>query len=481
MRPIAPTNRLVRAVGFLPLALLAAYVCVLGLDIGGPGVEDFFGTWVYNVLIAASALLCVVRAVAVPAERVVWVLVGLALTCWTASELHFELVLDDERLTPFPSVGDWLFLAFYPLVYAAFVLLARLRIREFQGSLWLDGLIASLGVASVTGAILLPAISGEDWDTLGAVVNLAYALGDILLLSLVVGVFSLTGWRPGRPWALLGVGLALVVVADAAFIGLSTANAYAEGSLIDALWPAATLTMGYAAWQAIPPRRDIQLEGARLFMVPCLVALLALTVLAVSSIGDLSAVALGSATATLALVIVRLAFTLAENQRRLATSRREAQTDALTRLANRRRLAHDLEEELALAVRDSQGALLLFDLDGFKGFNDRFGHPAGDALLARLGEALRTAMLDGARAYRLGGDEFCVLVPAGAMDVTRIERAATEALSEAGEDYTVTASTGKVFFPAEGTTFAQVLSVADARLYADKAARRSMAGRGSAG
>jgi two-component system, cell cycle response regulator len=179
------------------------------------------------------------------------------------------------------------------------------------------------------------------------------------------------------------------------------------------------------------------------------------------------------ATATLAVVIVRLAVTQAENQRRLAASRREAHTDALTRLGNRRRLAHDLEEELEMALRDSQGALLLFDLDGFKGFNDRFGHPAGDALLSRLGAALRKAMRDGARAYRLGGDEFCVLVPAGSSDVELIERAATDALREKGTDYAVAASSGKVIFPAEGRTFAQVMSVADARLYSDKAQRRS--------
>jgi diguanylate cyclase (GGDEF)-like protein len=473
VRSIAPTSWALRALAFVPPILFAAYACVLAFDLGAAGLEDFFSTWVYNFLIAAAALLCVTRAVAVPAERIVWVLVGLALTCWTASELHFELFLADEDSTPYPSVGDWLFLAFYPLVYAAFVLLARLRIREFQSSLWLDGLIASLGVASVTAALVTPFITLEKSDTLGSAVNLGYALGDVVLLSLVVGVFSLTAWRPGRPWALLGIGLALVAVADIAFFVLSAEDVYFEGSLIDLLWPAAMLTIGYGAWQAIPPRRDIRLDGARLFLVPCLVALLALAVLAV---GSFRAVPVGPvlATATLALVIVRLAVTLAENQRRLAASRREAHTDALTRLGNRRRLAYDLQEELELAVRDSQGALLLFDLDGFKGFNDRFGHPAGDALLARLGDALRKAMRDGARAYRLGGDEFCVLVPAGAPNIARIESLAAHALVEQGDDYSVAASSGKVIFPAEGSTFAQVLSVADARLYTDKAERRSL-------
>ena len=472
MRSIAPTSRPLRALGIVPAILLIAYACVLALDLGGPALPDFFSTWAYNFLIASAALLCVTRAVAVPAERIVWVLVGLALSCWTASELHFELFLAEEESTPYPSVGDWLFLAFYPLVYAAFVLLARLRIREFQRSLWLDGLIASLGMASVTAALVTPFITLERSDTLGSAVNLAYALGDVVLLSLVVGVFSLTAWRPGRPWALLGIGLVLVAVADIAFFLLSAEDIYFEGSLIDLLWPAAMLTIGYGAWQAIPPRRDIRLDGARLFLVPCMVALLALAVLAV---GSFRALPVGPilATATLALVILRLAITLAENQRRLAASRLEAHTDSLTRLGNRRRLAHDLEEELDLAVRDSQGALFLFDLDGFKGFNDRFWQPAGDALLTRLADELRRAMRDGARAYRLGGDEFCVLAPAGAPDLARIERRAAAALRENGDDYAVAASSGKVIFPAEGSTFAQVMSVADARLYADKAQRRS--------
>ena len=472
MRSIAPNSPLLRALALVPAVLFGAYACVLALDLGGSALQEFFSTWVYNFLIAAAALLCVTRAVAVPAERIVWVLVGLALSCWTASELHFELFLADHEFTPYPSVGDWLFLAFYPLVYAAFVLLARLRIREFQRSLWLDGLIASLGMASVTAALVTPFITLERSDTLGSAVNLAYALGDVVLLSLVVGVFSLTAWRPGRPWALLGLGLVLVAVADIAFFVMSAEDIYFEGSLIDLLWPAAMLTIGYGAWQAIPPRRDIRLDGARLFLVPCMVALLALAVLAV---GSFRALPVGPilATATLALVILRLAITLAENQRRLAASRLEAHTDSLTRLGNRRRLAHDLEEELDLAVRDSQGALFLFDLDGFKGFNDRFGHPAGDALLTRLADELRRAMRDGARAYRLGGDEFCVLAPAGAPDLARIERRAAAALRENGDDYVVAASSGKVIFPAEGSTFAQVMSVADARLYADKGQRRS--------
>ena len=85
MCSIAPTSRLLRALGIAPAILLIAYACVLAVDLGGQVLQDFFSTWVYNFLIASAALLCVTRAVAVPAERIVWVLVGLALSCWTAS------------------------------------------------------------------------------------------------------------------------------------------------------------------------------------------------------------------------------------------------------------------------------------------------------------------------------------------------------------------------------------------------------------
>ena len=70
----------------------------------------------------------------------------------------------------------------------------------------------------------------------------------------------------------------------------------------------------------------------------------------------------------------------------------------------------DLEAALEPRPRTS---LAIFDLDGFKHYNDTFGHPAGDLLLIRLSERLRDAAAEhGARAYRMGGDEFCVLGPA---------------------------------------------------------------------
>ena len=88
------------------------------------------------------------------------------------------------------------------------------------------------------------------------------------------------------------------------------------------------------------------------------------------------------------------------------TLREQAMTDALTRLGNRRRLSTDLGGRLVQASPESPVLLMLFDLDGFKAYNDTFGHIAGDALLARLGHQLQAAVSGVGDPYRLGGDEF---------------------------------------------------------------------------
>jgi diguanylate cyclase (GGDEF)-like protein len=167
-------------------------------------------------------------------------------------------------------------------------------------------------------------------------------------------------------------------------------------------------------------------------------------------------------------------FTLSGSRRTLQA---EASTDSLTGLANRRNLVADLERRLERGHEASPCALMLFDLDGFKGYNDSFGHLAGDALLQRLGRALTGALRSTGKAYRLGGDEFCVLTDAALR--TGVERASVDALSERGEGFNIGASFGTVLLPAEATAPTEALRVADQRMYAQKNSGRATAGRQS--
>jgi diguanylate cyclase (GGDEF)-like protein len=181
---------------------------------------------------------------------------------------------------------------------------------------------------------------------------------------------------------------------------------------------------------------------------------------------------------SIALVVVALALLvfaaisfLAQHRLLVATS----MTDALTGIPNRRQLKADLDQGLKQASRDRPLLLLLFDLNGFKAYNDTFGHPAGDALLIRLAKALNTAMTDhGGSAYRLGGDEFCVLAAVAPDNTTPIVAAASQALSEHGGGFSITASYGAILLPQESQDVVEAMRLVDQRMYAQKtSARRS--------
>jgi diguanylate cyclase (GGDEF)-like protein len=157
-----------------------------------------------------------------------------------------------------------------------------------------------------------------------------------------------------------------------------------------------------------------------------------------------------------------------ENRALLEASRHEAVTDALTGLGNRRALAADLQGATGAPLM-----VALFDLDGFKQYNDTFGHPAGDALLERFGERLRAAMEGVGAGYRMGGDEFCVTAPLAAGAPEAIAARAAAALTDRGDGFAVSCSYGLALLPADSDDPDTVLLLADQRLYEDKAARQS--------
>jgi diguanylate cyclase (GGDEF)-like protein len=192
-------------------------------------------------------------------------------------------------------------------------------------------------------------------------------------------------------------------------------------------------------------------------------------------VAGLNVLAIGLAAASLLAVMARLTVTFRQNVAMLRTSREEALTDALTGLGNRRALSRRLSWEIAHAVEHGETlVLVLFDLDGFKHYNDTFGHPAGDALLMRLGRSLEAFMGDRGDAFRMGGDEFCALF---AGDVRSEDVAgAAEALSEHGEGFSIGCSYGAIVLPREASDAAGALRIADQRMYAQKHAGRMSAG-----
>jgi diguanylate cyclase (GGDEF)-like protein len=159
-------------------------------------------------------------------------------------------------------------------------------------------------------------------------------------------------------------------------------------------------------------------------------------------------------------------------------AREIAGRDFLTGLGNRRRLMADLERLLG-ADSTHPHVLALFDLDGFKAYNDSYGHAAGDDLLRRLARRLEEAIAAHGATYRMGGDEFCILVRDAGGNAHNAVALASTALTAAGEGFSVACSFGAVHLPDEAKSASEALRIADQRMYAQKSRGRTSAGRQS--
>ena len=462
------TARLSRALAAVLVAGLAVQVVVTLGPWPNSTLDGTVMDTIYDAILLGSALLCAMRVIARREERIPWALLALGLALYAGGNIYWSVALADLEEAPFPSIADGLWLSFYPLAYVAIALLARARMPRLGVRLWLDGVIAALTVAAISAAVVFKAVrASTGGDAAAIVTNLAYPLADMVLFGLVVGIMAAGRKRLDRTWFALGVGLGVFAVCDSIYLYQVAKETYATGTLLDIGWIAGALIVSVAAWQ--PARRETApIDDVPSIAVPVVLSLGSLALLVQDHGSSTETLAVGLAAASMLAVICRLAVTHRQSRENLTFSRQQARTDSLTGLGNRLKLLRDLE---LLRADDEAGPhlLLLFDLDGFKHYNDSYGHPAGDALLRRLGTQLQAAISDGELAYRMGGDEFCVLAP---WDPERapdplIERTRA-ALTSDGDGFHVGASCGYARIPGEGLEASEALRVADRRLYAEK-------------
>ena len=397
---------LVRCVMAVLVSGLVVHGCSAYLDVGlrrGSAGEDML----LIVLMTGAAGLCALRVMWVPQGRGAWAAIGGGLCAYAGAEVLYVNLLAASGEVASPSPVDSLYLCFYALEWLGFGLLVRDQVARFYPSMWLDGLVGALGGGAFVAAVVLhPVLRATEGSFAVVATNLAYPLSDLLLLALVVGVAALTGARPGRAWLLLGTGLALFVVADSLYLFQIASNTYVNGGQVDPLWAMAAVLIGVAAWQPAA-RREVRLDGWAVLAVPCAFAALSLGLLVYGNFTGLDTLATVLAAEALLCAGARAGLTFRET-RLLAESRREALTDELTGLANRRRLRQGVQE--AISHSSDTHALVLLDLDGFKELNDTLGHDAGDRLLKGVAARLAQAMPPESLLARPGGDEFAVLI-----------------------------------------------------------------------
>jgi two-component system, cell cycle response regulator len=469
-RPTLSTFFLAFLIGGLGVLTLHATV-----GFGGTRLDGLFDNWVYELLMCGSAAAVITRGIVVRDQRAAWLAMGGAVLLWSLGDMYYTLSLSGSRAASGGlSIADVLYLAFYPGCYVAIVLLAGAHLRELRISMWLDGLIGGLGAATVAAALVLPPIVDSAGNDLWSVaVALAYPVGDLLLLIFTIAAIGMTGWRPGRVWLLIGASMMASAVADSLYLYQTATDSYRVGTWVDCLWPAAAILLGIAAWTPWPPPTRRRIQDLRLISVPTVSLLAALGVLIYGNLAhQLTLPALILAISTVLAVSAQLIVTLRENMAMLVRSRRLALTDPLTGLNNRRRLMQDLELACVTASARKPLELVLYDLNGFKSYNDTFGHPAGDALLVRLSDKLRASVAGHGSAYRMGGDEFCVLLKAPGTGVGQLLWSSVSALAEQGPGFSITAAHGVVSIPAEASDSSTILQIADQRMYQRKEATR---------
>ena len=446
-------------------AALAVCAVEYTLHLSG-GLRHVLNYWVYSNAMLAAAAIAIARGLRNRDDRLAWLLVGAAVAAWGIGNTIWTFTVAENPDAPFPSWADAGFLAVYPPAYVGLLLLVRSRVGTRRASLWLDGVIGGLAVAAVGSAVVFEAVLKATGGSPAAVAtNLAYPLADLTLIAMIIWTLGVSGWRPGRTWGLIAGGLLVFSVSDCLYLYQVATGTYTYGTPTDLGWLAGGVMLAWAAWQPKRTRVAAEMRGWALVVAPAAFGLTALAVLVYDHFHRVHALALVLAGAAVVAVIARMAFTFAENLAMIAQSRAEARTDPLTGLGNRRKLFDDLQGGLDTG----RGLVLgLFDLNGFKVYNDSFGHPAGDALLARLGNRLGAFVSGRGAAYRMGGDEFCIVVAVPEAETQAVLEAAAHALADRGTGFEVSAALGGVRLPVEASTPSEALRLADQRMYAHK-------------
>jgi diguanylate cyclase (GGDEF)-like protein len=439
------------ALGLADLAVLA------GVRIASPAVGVVALPLATAVVAAGVAGL---RLIASRSDRTLWVLLFAGLAATLAGGIVSAITGDHVSHA---GLADALWLAAYPPWYAALIVISRHYLGGAHRSFWLDGLLIGLASASYVSALFLDDLAG--FGELTLIVNIAYPAADLALLGILVGTLLMIG-RPSPQGLVLSGGLLFTLAADTLrTVALAGGHTSATASA-GVCWSLGLLLLASASWARPAPGRVLPVGGWWELTSPACIASMACAILVADHFWALPTAAILLAAATFACALARLVWTLRE-VRSLALHRREALTDDLTGLPNRRALFRELEVLTAAGESSARRfALLQLDLDGFKELNDTLGHHAGDDLLIAVSRRLE-AVVPGTLA-RLGGDEFAAIVPDG-HDAGEVADAIGDALHAPldieGVGVAVNASVGIAHFPQDAHDSRELARRADVAMY----------------
>jgi signal transduction histidine kinase/CheY-like chemotaxis protein len=306
--------------------LFLAFTVHAVTNVGGNGLDSFFENWVSDAVPIGCATICFVRAWRVRAERTAWAAIGLGIALWAAGDIYYSLFLASRAVVPVPSVADILWLGEYPVSVLGVLLLMRSRHTAEDARAWLDGSISGLAVSAAVAAIVLPSVlsASSDVATAAFLTNVAYPVGDMILLGSIGAALAVRNWRFSRMWTGLALGFGVFALSDVLFLVKSADGTYVAGTVIDAGWLLGGVCLAAAAWQPIDSRAAGRRGGFGL-LLPSAFGSMSLFLLIWDHFQRLSTAALVLSAASVVAVLARMTLALAENLRMVARLREEAQ------------------------------------------------------------------------------------------------------------------------------------------------------------
>jgi EAL domain-containing protein (putative c-di-GMP-specific phosphodiesterase class I)/methyl-accepting chemotaxis protein len=329
--------------------LLAGYL--LYLLVRGPNGSSLMVTgWGAASFELAAGALCLARGVTQRRGRAVALTLGFAICAWALGDFALTAESLGGASPPTPSLADLFYIGFYPLAYVAAVLYIRGDTQRLTTPSWLDGAVASVGTAAVCAAFVFDRIVRlGGGDAAATATNLAYPIGDVLLLSLIMGGSTVMSGRRKTSWLLMAAGLAVNAVGDSAnVLGLTSSL---PGFVADAMaWPTSLLLLSISVWMRSQPADPQAEQKPTSFVIPGLSATAALAVLFVGNLEHTSRPAFGLATAALLLAGIRLGVSVRGMRRSIGMSaQREGELrETLGHLADRYALLAPLRSAAAV-------------------------------------------------------------------------------------------------------------------------------------
>ena len=357
-------------------------------------------------------------------------------------------------------------------------MVSRSQVDRVRTNALLDGLITALGTAALFSAIHGPIEIPDDATAAATLMTFLYPLGDLLIVGVLMAGLSIRSWRMTGTTLALGIGLLSLTGGDALHLRDMVAGDYTPAPAAILIWVLGLSLLAVAPWTRIRVLPPLQEAGRFATRLPTIFALGAVGIHVVDQFQPLSPAALAFSTATLIVAVVRLAGSSRE-EALLHLSRREALTDELTGLPNRRALIAAAAELLEGEdpERENRAVLMLIDLNDFKELNDTLGHGAGDDLLSALGLRMKNQLRPGDFLARLGGDEFAVLID-DFDDPSDAEATAWRMLAVMEEPVSIHdiqvragASIGIACAPIHGRSYRELYRCADLAMYRAKTAR----------